>query len=75
MSEMPVFVKIFKPVEINEFIISLKNQLDETQATLNKIKSLSSEESSKISEWKSNFNTINKKIDQINTILLEPETI
>lgn len=72
---MPVFIKINKPMELNELIVFLRNKNDETRVTLNKIKSLSKEESSKISEWKSNFESLNEQLKKITTNLLEPERI
>jgi hypothetical protein len=74
MEQMPVFVKL-EAKELQELLVSLKSKLAEVKATLDLIHSLSQEEASKISEWKSNFGLASNKIGDISTHMLEPERI
>ena len=73
MDQMPVFVKINEPKEIRDLMDSLRNKIDETKGTLDKIQSLSEEQSVKVEAWLSNFDDMNAKIDDIKDMLLEPE--
>ena len=75
MEQMPVFVKIIEPEEIRKLIVFLREKIDDANSTLDKIQSLSEEESMKIAEWQENFSFVNSQIDTTKNILLEPERI
>jgi hypothetical protein len=73
MEKMPVFVKINQPEDMESSMSSLKEKLGEIKEILAQVQSFSDDEKAKIDEWKSNFELVNKKINDVSNYLLEPE--
>lgn len=71
---MPVFVKI-EALGVKELMDLLRKKISETEQLLNNLNSLMAEESAKVEEWKSKFNLIDDKINNITNTLIEPEKI
>ena len=74
MEQMPVFVKI-EALGVKELMDLLRKKISETEQLLNNLNSLMAEESAKVEEWKSKFNLIDDKINNITNTLIEPEKI
>lgn len=75
MEEMPVFVKLEKPDEVKNLLTELRDKIDKSRSALDSIKQLQEKENSYITEWKSNFSTLDSKITTIGEKLGEPEKI
>ena len=67
----PVYVRIVQPIEIDDLISSLRIKINDVRNRLDKIETLSKEESDKVSEWKTNLENANVKIDTLNNMLTE----
>ena len=75
MNDLPVFVRIKEPGDILELVSTLREVIKDTRVTLEKIDSLSVEESAKLEEWKLHFTDVNGKLDSINDMLLMPRGV
>ena len=75
MDQMPVYVKIINIKEIKELITSLRDKINQAKECMQRIGSLSEEESAKVEQWKSHFESVNNNINSINNALLKPERI
>ncbi len=75
MGEMPVFVKVEDPKEMADLLMDLSKSISDAHETLDKIKSYSAEESDKLNQWKTLFESVDQKIQSVNEILPEPERI
>jgi uncharacterized protein Yka (UPF0111/DUF47 family) len=73
--EMPVFVKIDEYKEVLDVLELMKNKVEQAKELLNKINTLKNEEDSEIEAWKTNIEDIEKKIDNVDGSLLEPENV
>ena len=70
---MPVFVKVDQYKEILDVLEMLKGKMNEVHETLSGINKLREEEDSEISMWNSTISDIEKKIENIDKMLFEPE--
>ncbi len=75
MEQMPVYVRIKDPKQIQDIIGFLHVKIAEARSTLQKIKELSGMESHHAAEWKANFDEINRKLNEASASLLEPERV
>ena len=71
---MPVFIKIEEYKEIMEIIKVVKSKLEEAKRILYKINELMNKEDAELEEWNSNINEIEKRIEEIDSSLLGPDT-
>ena len=74
-SGMPVFIKINEYKDILEVMGLIKGKLDQAKETLGKINELKNEEDVQIESWKDNLADVEHKIDMIDNVLFEPETV
>ena len=70
---MPVFVKVDQYKEILDVLEMLKTKMSEVHETLAGINKLREEEDAEISMWNGTIRDIEKKIDNIDKMLFEPE--
>ncbi len=68
-----VFVKLNEYKDIIELIDALKQKLVQAKSTLEKIRSLKTEEETEIELWESSLGEIDKKIANIDRALFENE--
>ena len=73
--EAPVFVKVDDYKDILDILGLVKNKLDEARKTLSDINDIKKEEDSEIEMWNSTVEEIEKKLEDIQTTLLEPERV
>ncbi len=73
--EMPVFVKIEEYKDVLDVIELIKDKLAQANNLLGRINELKNEEDSELERWKSNLEEIERKIDDIDNSLLEPESV
>lgn len=71
---MPVFIKIDEYKEVIEIMRMIKKKLEDAKSILYKINELKNKEDAEIREWNSNINEIEKKIEEIDNSMFEPET-
>ena len=69
----PVFVKVDDYKELVDVLDMIKGKIKEVRGTLNNINSLRNEEDAEIAMWNSTIDDIEKKIEDIDNIMFEPE--
>ncbi|MAG91511.1 hypothetical protein CMO83_02445 [Candidatus Woesearchaeota archaeon] len=69
----PVFVKVDEYKEILDVLDLIKGRIKDIKETLGSIDQLRNEEDSEISMWNRTVEDIEKKIDNIDKIMFEPE--
>lgn len=73
--EMPVFVRIEEYKDVLDVVELIKNKIEQANNVLGKINELKNEEDAELEIWKTNLEEIEKKIDEIDSSLIEPETV
>lgn len=73
--EMPVFVKIDEYKEVLDVIELMRNKVAQAKDLLRKINELKSQEDGEIEAWQTNIDEIERKIENVDNSLLEPETV
>ena len=73
--EAPVFVKIEDYKDILDVLSLVKDKLGEAKRTLADINELKNDEDSELEMWGSTLNEIEKKLENIDRILFEPESM
>ena len=71
--EMPVFIKIENYKEVIELLHVIKGKVKEAKSYLDRVHSLKEEEDAKINEWHDLIVDLDKKVDFINSTLMEPK--
>jgi len=71
--EAPVFVKIDDYKDIVDILELIKHKLDEARETLGSLNELKNEEDSELELWNSTLNEIEKKVENIDRAMLDPE--
>ncbi len=69
----PLFVKVEDYKGILSVLESLKDKLAEGKATLEKLQEIRREEDSEFAQWSTTLEEIEKRLDNIDRELLEPE--
>lgn len=72
-SNMPVFVKVDDYKEILDVLDMIKGKIKEIRDTLGSINALRNEEDEELAMWNNAINEIEKKVDNIDRIMLKPE--
>jgi peptidoglycan hydrolase CwlO-like protein len=75
MEGMPVFVKINEYKDILEVMGLIKNRLDQAKKTIGKITKLKNSEDAQLDSWKENLADVERKIDMIDSVLFEPQSL
>lgn len=73
--EMPVFVRIEEYKEVLDVMELIKNKISQANSILGKINELKNEEDAELEAWKTNLEEIERKIDNIDSSLIEPESV
>jgi|TARA_Y100000310_G_scaffold336554_1_gene421442 hypothetical protein len=72
--EAPVFVKIADYKDIIDVLELIKDRLAEAKRTLADINELKNDEDAELELWGSTLNEIEKKVEDIDRTLFEPES-
>ena len=72
---MPVFVRIENYKEVLDVMNMIKNKLNDAKKTLARINELKDREDAELGEWKIELSDVEKKVDFIDDILFEPESV
>lgn len=72
--EAPVFVRIDDYKDILDVLDLIKDRLAEAKRTLADINELKNDEDSELELWSSTLNEIDKKLEDIDRTLFEPES-
>ncbi len=71
--EAPIFVKIEDYKDILDVLELIRNKLQDARETLGNLNELKNEEDSELELWKTTLHEIERKVDNIDRTLLEPE--
>jgi hypothetical protein len=66
-----IFVKLNEYKDILDLLDALKDKLDQSKSTLDKIKSLKTEEETELELWENSINEIDSKLIHINKTMYE----
>ncbi len=69
-----IYVKIDEYKDILEIVNGIKSKIVEARETLNKINELKNEEDSELDLWNTEVEEIEKKVDNIDRDLFEPDS-
>ncbi len=69
----PVYVKVDEYKEILDVLDLIKSRINEIRETLNGINELRSEEDAEISMWNNAIDEIEKRVDDMDKMMFEPE--
>jgi len=72
--EAPVFIKIESYKDILDVLDLIKDRLAEAKRTLEDINELKNDEDAELELWSSTLNDIEKKLEDIDRTLFEPES-
>lgn len=73
--ETPVFVKVSNYKEVLDVFDLLKDKLEQAKRTLEDINELRNEEDSELDLWRTTLDELEKKTENINRVLFEPESM
>jgi len=73
-SGAPVFVRLEEYKDVIGMMELIKNKLNEAKETLGNLNELKNEEDSELELWQSTMQEIERKIENIDRVLLEPES-
>ena len=71
----PVFVKVEEYKDILDTLDMIRDKVREIKETLGQIEGLREEEGSELSVWRSVINDIEKKVENIDRVMYEPEQL
>ena len=74
MEEAPVFIKIEDYKDVLDVLDLIKDRLAEAKRTLADINELKNDEDAELELWSSTLSEIEKKVEDINRTLFEPES-
>ncbi|HII29863.1 hypothetical protein COT48_03360 [Candidatus Woesearchaeota archaeon CG08_land_8_20_14_0_20_47_9] len=69
----PVFVKLENYNEVMKITESLKSRITEAKAILAKVDAILSEEQKNLDNWKTELDSVEKKVNALSDALLKPE--
>jgi len=72
-SGMPVFVKVDEYKEILDVLDMIKSKVGEIKETLGSINAMRNEEDGELAMWNNTISEIEKKIENLDKIMFEPE--
>ncbi len=72
--EAPVFVKIEDYKGVIDVLELIKNKLAEAKRALADINELKNDENTELGSWSSTLDEIERKVDDIDKVLFEPES-
>jgi|APSaa5957512576_1039674.scaffolds.fasta_scaffold339303_1 hypothetical protein len=73
--EMPVFVKIEEYKDVLDVLELIKNKIIQAKDVLGKINELKNEEDAELDLWKTSLHEIERRVDELDETLLEPENV
>jgi|TARA_Y100000310_G_C20681957_1_gene816498 hypothetical protein len=73
--DMPVFVKIEEYKDVLDVLELVKNKIVQAKDILGKINELKNEEDVELDQWKTSINDIERRVDELDETLLEPQNI
>ncbi len=72
---MPVYVKVEEYKEVLELINIIKNKIKDAKIALEDINRLKNEEDAELEIWQTSIEEVERKVDFIDRIMFEPETL
>ncbi|MBS3131432.1 hypothetical protein J4212_03295 [Candidatus Woesearchaeota archaeon] len=71
--EAPVFVKVEDYKDVIDIIELLRSKINEAKETLGNLKEMKNQEDSELERWNATLHEIERKIDNIDKTLLDPQ--
>jgi hypothetical protein len=75
VTNMPVYVKIDEYKDILDIMELIKGKVEQAKKTLGKINELKNSEDTQLEMWKDNLEDVQRKIDMIDSVLFQPESM
>ncbi len=72
-SKAPIFIKVDEYKEVLDLVNLLKSKLEEASGLIEEINELKNREDTEVQEWESNLKEVEKRLAEIDRILVEPE--
>ena len=72
---MPVFVKIEEYKDVLDVLELVKNKIVQAKDILGKINELKNEEDVELDQWRTSINDIERRVDELDETLLEPQNV
>lgn len=73
--QAPVFVKVDDYKDVLDILDLVKNKINDAKKTLHEINELKNDEDSELATWATEIADIEKKVEFIDSTLLEPENV
>jgi|TARA_B100002003_G_scaffold250772_1_gene291475 hypothetical protein len=73
--DMPVFVKIEEYKDVLDVLELVKNKIVQAKDILGKINELKNEEDVELDQWRTSINDIERRVDELDETLLEPQNV
>lgn len=73
--QTPVFVKIDEYKDVLDILDLIKNKINEAKITIQGINELKNQEDTELETWYHEVHDIEKRIEYIDNVLLEPENV
>ncbi|MFH1053316.1 MAG: hypothetical protein V1740_02755 [Candidatus Woesearchaeota archaeon] len=70
-----VFIKIEEYKDILDIINIIQSKIKHARGVLNRVNELKNQEDSELEDWKISLDEVEKRIEFIDKVLLEPETL
>ena len=70
-----LFVKVDEYKDILELVGTIKAKLEDAKETLNKINEMKNDEDSELDLWHTEIEEIEKKVEHVDKVLFEPESL
>ncbi|KHO46067.1 MAG: hypothetical protein QS98_C0005G0014 [archaeon GW2011_AR3] len=70
-----IFVKVDEYKDILELVGTIKAKLEDAKETLNKINEMKNDEDSELDLWHTEIEEIEKKVEHVDKVLFEPESL
>lgn len=74
MTDENVYVKVEEYKDVIDLLSLIHEKLNESKIILNKIHEITGKENQKLEEWASGIDEIEKKMEDVNSILGRPRT-
>lgn len=70
-----VFIKLDEYKDIMDIVNLIQQKIKQSRALLHRVEELKAQEDSQLEEWKASLDEVDKRMEFIDKVLLEPETM
>ena len=72
--ETPVFIKVDEYKDVIDIMQLVRTKLEDAKKALAKLNELKAQEDSELSSWQTNLDEIERKIDAVDDMFVDPES-